>query len=283
MEQEIVLRKILPGDLVSARNIAHKAVQFATKAARANLPVAADDSHSNLGWNSSNRAFFSQPLLVGGDELSVGVSLSPLKLLIRKKVLVIAELDLADMSEVKAMAWLDETLEKHDLKAASAIKLPYKLPAAVEKIDTFNLDSESLALSVLADWFDIAHHVLSGFAKANEGLSPGPSPVRCWPHHFDIATYVGLEDGDFETAKGIGVGMSPGDDGYDQPYFYINPWPHLDADDLPTAPEPGHWHTEGFVGAIATGDEVLSLTDISQQLPSFVDASFTIGLEKLGV
>ncbi|MEH6547437.1 MAG: DUF5996 family protein [Sneathiella sp.] len=283
MEQEIALRKILPGNLVPARNIAHKAVQFATKAARANLPAAADDSHSNLGWDSLNRAFFTQSLIVGGDEFSVGVSLSPMKLLVRKAAHVIAELDLEDMSEAKAMAWFDEALEKLGLKAASAIKLPYELPSAVESVDTFNLKSEYLALTVLSDWFDIAHHVLSDFAKSTEELSPGPSPVRCWPHHFDIATYVGLEDGDFETAKGIGVGMSPGDDGYDQPYFYINPWPHLDADDLPEAPEPGHWHTEGFVGAIATGEEVLSVSDIPKQLSSFVDASFAIGFEKLGV
>jgi len=107
--------------------------------------------------------------------------------------------------------------------------------------------------------------------------------VRCWPHHFDIATYVSLEHGDFETAKGIGVGMSPGDESYDQPYFYINPFPHLNAAELPAPPSPGHLHNEGFVGAIATGDEIISLADIGKALPRFIAESFSIGREKFSV
>ncbi len=70
-------------------------------------------------------------------------------------------------------------------------------------------------------------------------LEPDPSAVRCWPHHFNIATYVFLETGNPETARGVGVGMSPGDEGYGERYFYINGWPHLDASKLPDAIAPG--------------------------------------------
>ncbi len=107
--------------------------------------------------------------------------------------------------------------------------------------------------------------------------------MRCWPHHFDIATYVQLEEGNFESAKGIGIGMSPGDESYDQPYFYINPWPHMDPQKLPDAPVPGHWHTQDFVGAIATGGEVLTATGAETAMQSFVRTSFEIGRAHLGV
>ena len=37
--------------LGGARDMAHKAVQLVTRAARVNLTAEDDDSHSNLGWN----------------------------------------------------------------------------------------------------------------------------------------------------------------------------------------------------------------------------------------
>jgi len=67
------------------------------------------------------------------------------------------------------------------------------------------------------------------------------------------------------------------------PYFYINPWPHLDPADLPALPEPGHWHTEGFVGAVATADEVLSVENPVAGLTAFVESAFAAGRGKLGV
>ena len=49
-----------------------------------------------------------------------------------------------------------------------------------------------------------------------------------------------------------------GDDQYEQPYFYVKPWPHVSADALPTLPPVAHWHTDGFVGAIATAERAVS-------------------------
>ena len=46
------------------------------------------------------------------------------------------------------------------------------------------------------------------------------SPVRCWPHHFDIATLLTIAPG-----QTIGVGLEPGDGYYDEPYWYVNQYP----------------------------------------------------------
>ena len=69
----------------------------------------------------------------------------------------------------------------------------------------------------------------------------------------------------------------------DQPYFYINPWPPLDPEGIPALPALGHWHTEGFVGTIATANRVLSLPGIAEGLSSFVDGAFAVRREKFGV
>ena len=76
----------------------------------------------------------------------------------------------------------------------------------------------------LSAGFGLAAQCPGSFANGlPKDLRPGPSPVRCWPHHFDIATCVALESGDPERERGIGTGLSPGDGTYGQPYFHVNP------------------------------------------------------------
>lgn len=205
----------------------------------------------------------------------------PLSLGVHLGAQVVSSLPLENASEAEAAAWLDAELKKLGLDPSSSVTLPYELPKPVADTRVFSAGTESASLSTLSAWFDLAHELLSEFAAANARLDPGPSPVRCWPHHFDIATYVSLEAGDFETARGVGVGMLPGDETYDQPYFYINPWPHLDLADLPAVPQPGHWHREGFVGAIATAEELLSSSEIKKTLKHFIAEAFSIGRNKL--
>ncbi len=282
MVEEAELRRVAPKDLKKARAVGHKIAQFVTKAARANLKAEGDDSHSNIGWNGTLKGFLSQPIMSDGAVIFVGASLAPLRIGLFRDDEVISALGLENITEGDAASWLDAELQKVGLKPASDVALPYELPSSVAEIETFSSGSEGAALSTLSAWYDLAHSLFSDFAAANANLVPGPSPVRCWPHHFDIATYVSLEHGDFETAKGIGVGMSPGDESYDQPYFYINPFPLLDAAKLPPAPSPGHWHKEGFVGAIATIDEILSLAEISEALQRFIAEAFSVGRQKLG-
>ncbi|MEM9189775.1 MAG: hypothetical protein AAGF12_11400 [Myxococcota bacterium] len=95
----------------------------------------------------------------------------------------------------------------------------------------------------LAQWFMNAELVLHAFGQEHH-VTP-----RCWPHHLDIAVLIPLDEETGEDARSIGVGMSPGDDTFDQPYFYVTPWPYPSAERLPTLVQ-GAWHTEGFVAAV---------------------------------
>ena len=268
-----------PTALSEARAVAHCAVQPLSLAERANLAAVPDDSHSNLGWDLERAMFTTHHLGEGGHKACL--SLAPLTMYFLVGEEVTHELPLAGASQSEAETWLDARLEQAGLRPALAAKIPYELPEDVTRITTFEGDER--ALKHLAEWFALAAECLEEFAaNIPSELTPGPSPVRCWPHHFDIATYVGLAEGDPETAKGIGVGLSPGDESYDQPYFYVNPWPHLDPNSLPKPVEPGHWHTEGFVGLIATGREILTLDDIRHGTAAFLRSSFDAGRKRLG-
>ena len=87
-----------------------------------------------------------------------------------------------------------------------------------------------------------------------ESAASGASEVRCWPHHFDLATLITLS-GSGEEARTVGVGLSPGDDSYREPYYYVTPWPYPRGRLLPELPA-GRWHTEGWVGAILRGSDL---------------------------
>lgn len=282
MTDTAALRSVAPDQLGAVRHLAHKAVQHLTRAARANLPAAPDDSHSSLSWHADRLALISQPIDTDPGPLRIGVSIADFELFVLRGDLAEPVAKLDGLCDADVTGRLDDRLRKDGLVPTADIALPYDLPRQVESVDRYALAPLEDAAGCLAAWYSLAASVLAKSAAACRGISPGPSPVRCWPHHFDIAYYLSLKDGDPETASGIGVGMSPGDDSYDAPYFYVNPWPSPDPKTLPDAPRPGHWHTEGFVGAIAPASEILTLPDVAVGVGGFVENALAAGRQALG-
>lgn len=273
-----------PTTLVRARILAHHALQWATKAARANLDATSDDSHSSLEWDATHAMLFSQPLIANGSDVRVGLRIGGLALIVERGNTILDTFELAGRRDSVIAVWLDSALRALGLKPASGVKLPYSLPThAVSRGGAYSCSGEAEAFDELACWYGAATEVLEEVRAKLADARPGASPVRCWPHHFDIATLVSLEDGHAETARSIGIGMSPGDEYYPQPYFYISPWPRLAPAGLPPPPPPGHWHTQGFVAAVATGEEILTLADPGSELLAFIDTVFAIGRGNLGI
>ncbi len=100
------------------------------------------------------------------------------------------------------------------------------------------------------------------FAGSAELLDARPGgPIRCWPHHLDIARLHVLDpDADPEEARSVGYGMTPGDDQYPDPYWYVTPWPYPDPAGLGDLPA-GAWHTDGWVGAVLHAAGVVPAAD----------------------
>jgi hypothetical protein len=106
----------------------------------------------------------------------------------------------------------------------------------------------------LVAWYADGESLLSEIRKS---LAQASS-VRCWPHHFDIAFLLPVSRGRGKSKGSIGVGLSPGDENYAQPYWYVTPWPHADRPILPSLPAGGHWHTRGWKGAVLAGSRVVA-------------------------
>ena len=78
---------------------------------------------------------------------------------------------------------------------------------------------------------------------------PAFSAIRVWPHHFDIVSLCAWNQ-EQDESKTIGIGLSPGTASYNEPYWYVTPWPYQGPLALAPVDGAGSWHTDGWIGAV---------------------------------
>ncbi|RLB52026.1 MAG: hypothetical protein DRJ42_15785 [Deltaproteobacteria bacterium] len=258
-----------------ARLVVHWLAQLPSAAGASLAPAMDDFSHTSLSWLAE------QELLAGvvlPDERRAALDVGGLRLLVLAADGTVAgEMALRGATLDEARSWLGGEL-------GGEVKLPeHELPvhpigegAPVPDVATSDLND-------LARWFGNAARVLDQVTALHEHAAE----VRCWPHHFDIATLISLDPAgatDAEEARSVGVGMTPGDGGVSVPYFYITPWPYPPADQLPKLEGGGHWNTEGWVGALLRGDELHGDAATQRdQVAAFVTSAVSASLTLLSV
>jgi hypothetical protein len=270
------LGKIDPKALWEARLQAHHAVQWVARAACANLMPMPGDTQSNFGWDPPQGALVSHELRGRGDTLRVGLVVGTMTLIVLRQASVIDQFVLDGKHHADAGMWLDGILGNAGLALASGAALPYTIPAhPVGNGATYTSGPYRGEFAMLANWLACADEILGDIqAHLPQGTA---SPVRCWPHHFDIATLWTLGAGDAQTAPSVNIGLCPGDGFYAQPYFYVTPWPQPAPEKLPPLPPPGDWHTSSdFVGAVLTGDALIALPDPTIRTRQFLDAATNV-------
>jgi hypothetical protein len=221
------------------------------------LPAQTDYAQTNLGWDSQLGVLEGRH--AGPESLQAGLVFEGLELLVKDGARERSSMRLPGRTLQQARAWLGEEMAGDE----AAIALPvHEMPAHPVGEGAVFSDAGSEARIELAAWFANAF-ALIGELVADE---PAASPVRCWPHHFDVASLIALDAGvGSEEARSIGVGFSPGDGSYDQPYFYVTPWPYPDEEDLPPLAAGAHWHRTGWTGAVLTAERLISVPLAEQQ------------------
>jgi hypothetical protein len=244
--------------LVEPRLQLHWALQTVMVFADSALERLPDDSQSNFEWRDDFEA------LVGRqrpDGLAAGLRIADMTLLVFDGSGAIAEgVSLERRTLDGAMAWLEETVEAlTDARPGRAIHIrDYEMPAhPVADGAVFEIEDPT-AYAELGLWFADGNLVLHRLEPSGEGWGE----VRCWPHHFDLGTLTQISP----PLKSIGVGLSPGDYSYPEPYFYVNPYGLEDPpQDPPSLEHGGHWHTEGWFGAVLTATSILEGREDSQE------------------
>ena len=74
-------------------------------------------------------------------------------------------------------------------------------------------------------------------------LSDRFTQVHLWPNGFDLS----VESFTMKKNEQIGAGISLGDDDYESPYLYVNPYP-FDEKMVDQSLDIGKWHTTGWKG-----------------------------------
>lgn len=262
--------------LNEARHQAHYAAQWLARGARAYVPPQPDDSHTNLGWDEGEGGFSTHPL---SDGTRLHLRISDLTLVVLNAAGKGPWLSLDGRSDAEARAWLGAELSvrKFDPKKLDEPS-PYEMPAhAIAKGAKYSAGNVAVALRDLSVWYANANGTLS--RARQELMARGlKSPiVRCWPHHFDLDSLISV-GGD----KTTGMGFSPGDEYYDEPYFYVSIYPEPKGMTLPEMPPIGHTHTHEFLAAIALASKIVAEKDQGKKAEAFVVGSVEAAVKLLG-
>jgi len=258
----IKLNKLSLQNLSEARKQLHQAVQLVSIPTRSFLPKVKDDHFASLKWNKKNNFLESQPL--GKDNFKTAISFNNFSiLLLNKDEKIIGCFELNGITYINAFKKLKELIKStgEDVNKLS-LSLPYETPSYQTANDIpFNFFEKSLFVE-LGNYFNNAFLLLENVVKNRTEATE----ISCWPHHFDIATLIVLNDSK-DNYKSLGVGLSPGDDNYNQPYFYITPWPYPNTENitLPDLPSGGFWHTKGWVGSVLTSENILKFDSTEKQ------------------
>jgi hypothetical protein len=237
-------------ELSDTRLALHHAVQLAAAVGRSLVPAAPDDGHTSLEWHRARRSFVGQEV-PGPRPWRAALYAADLSLAVLVEGDEFGRLALAGHTLAEAFAWLQA--QARELEAAAdrlTLDAPYTLPPhALAARAGFTLPADG-SLAELGHWFTDGDALMRGVAESWVGAAP----VRVWPHHFDVGSVLPLGPAVGENSPSIGVGLSPGDETIGEPYLYVTPWPAPDP--LPALAAGGHWHREGWTGAVLRGSEL---------------------------
>lgn len=219
----------------------HHALQAAAGVGRTLIPARPDDSHTNFSWSEKHQALVQE--CVGGKFRS-GLRMCDLALL-----LIDAEDRVIDQFCLRGKT-LGDGFRFYEERVGTMLARPGEpLPqhpvlggACFAAMDEF--------LSQIASMYGEAAAILEHVRAQN----PTASPVRLWPHHFDIATLIALPDD-----KSIGVGFLGGDANIPEPYWYVyaSPMPEKTLPPLSV----GRWYAGAWKGAVLTGQNDRAATE----------------------
>ncbi len=256
-----------PRDLTETRLQLHWAGQLVAALAGALVAPEEDDSHTSLTFNEEGALLMTRTTRTE-TPLRAALALDELALvLLDDEPRQIARLPLEGKTLDDGFQWLTAEISKHSGQTSPELKLEsYDMPEHPLQRGARFEKARPEAFEELRRWFINA--------KLAFDARRGDSPLRLWPHHFDLA---------FQTDS-IGVGLSPGDGRYDEPYCYVSPWPYPTPESWPKLEGGGHWHTEDFVAAVLEGTKIVEGSGAEQasRLSRFLDSAIEASRKLIG-
>jgi hypothetical protein len=265
-------RNISPLHLAGARLQLHYAIQCIAAVGAALAEPLPDESHVSLTWNPILEVFMGVPIRAA---TPFRVALDPITLtagLINQQNRIFASFSFHQKTLEEVLDWHKQELSKLGVETQQIAILTYPPDFPDHplghgtRFDAYQFIPERWELTL---YYGNTFHLLQDIVTEIEDATP----IHIWPHHFDMAILIdvpGKKDGESRT---IGVGLSPGDENYPEPYWYVSPYPYPPTDNLPLLKGQGTWHTQQWVGAILTASQLKPDTTQSQQLQIFLQSA----------
>ncbi len=240
----------------------------------------ADYSHTSMQWHP-DLGLFIGALIPATQPFQVALNpISFTSIILDPQGNTIATFPLTKKTIAEVLNWHKQEIVKLGADA-DRIELPvYGLNEfpdhPIAHGDTFDPGQET-ARQMITNYYATTHQLLLKITAQ----FPGASAIRIWPHHFDIATLIDLPN----TKNGepvVGIGMSPGDNNYSDPYWYLYTYPALEPDNLPDLDGGGFWHTENWIGAVLRASQLSGEVEKQgQQIETFLNSALKIAIAKI--
>jgi hypothetical protein len=269
------MSSLIAKNLTEARLQLHYAIQLIAATGVALAAPQPDYSHASLDWDAASRLFVGatisadRPFQVAIDPVSLTV------FLLDPAGAKLAEYSLPHKTMSDGLTWLKRAIAELGADADQIRFLSYPP-------DDFPDHAIAHGAPFEADPAETRAALTENYATTYELLqelvatTAGASPVHIWPHHFDMATLISLPSSQSHSdqeVSTIGIGFSPGDKSYNEPYWYVSPYPYPDLVNLPQLEGHGFWHTTDWVGAVLTASRLQQHTAKTAQIRSFLQSA----------
>lgn len=243
-----------PKSLFTTRAQTHRAIQAIAAVGRKFLAQSDNDENASLSW-VPGLSRLAGKWVSGNIVFRASLSFEDFVVyLVDEKINVIASFSLIGKTQNQLLIWLEEQIGKLGLDATDlTLNLPYKIQEyKFDKNTQYSVDPKNLV--ELSKYFLNSYISIRELAKKRQKED---AQIITWPHHFDQALQMLIKDtGDAETNSVVSLGMSPGDEEFDQPYFYVNSWPHVDTSKFEDLPDGAIWHEGSWTGGVLLAEHV---------------------------
>ncbi len=261
-------------ELTTVRLPLQAAVQLVSAVGFSLAQPQTDDSYTSLLWEEGRLMGIlipaPTPLRAALDPLSFTL------LLLNGEGKPLAELPLTGQTLNAALTWLQQQLA-HCGVFEPRLTLGEYPPALqnhpLTQGEPFPVTPESLRMELMA-YFNNSLPLLQSLVQSRSIASP----CSIWPHNFDMATLLSFPEG-----KTIGIGLSTGDSGYPEPYWYITLYPYP-SPPFPALAGAGSWHIVGWVGAVLKASQLSpTAAEQLQQVQDFIQSAVSASEHLLAV
>lgn len=255
------LGSVAPEALVDARLQLHHAVQSLTSFAQALAEPMDDDRHRSFDWDIGTRGFRTRPA-ADAPAITAIFAVEAFELRLEREDVVLASIPARGRTVDELRAALERAAADALASAPPEFEAPeFGLPDHAVAGGNTALTPDVDALAELARWYTHADRAL---LRLDTRVDVDMDEPRAWPHHFDLAALLHAPSGT------VGVGLSPGDEGIEQPYWYVRGYPNDGSTHDPSslelpALEVGRWKSEGWTGAVLEAPDVVGATSLYAQ------------------